>query len=175
MSKSLVRIAVLFLSFTVIANSASAQTTGNQVFTVSVPQSLSITAPEAVSLTHDQSNNSQAFPAQPWTVKGNHRSGVSVTFEASSPFVHASDTTFKRDAKLNLSLGTVQGPAQWTMGVTEAATDYANNATPATVSASSNGVGRASFNLAVTFLTQDFSEFAAGDYQTTVVGTIAAK
>ena len=38
--------------------------------------------------------------------------------------------------------------------------------------AASNGVGRASFNLNVKFITDGFGSFAAGDYETTVTGTV---
>ena len=153
---------------------ASAQSSGNQTFTVIVPSSLSITAPTAATLTHDQSDSPQAFPAQAWVVKGNSRTGVAVTFATASPFVHSTDATFKRDAKLQLALGTTQGPAAWSVGVSNDVTDYAANDNVAQVTASSNGVGRANLNLSVSFIGGDYSLFAAGDYVTTVTGTVAA-
>lgn len=156
------------------ATTASANNSASQGFTVVVPQSISITAPAAVSLTHDQTDNPQAFPAQPWVVRGNSRAGVNVSFATATPFTHAADSTFKRDAKLNLALGTVQGPATWTVDVNNDQTDYINNDNAALVSASSDGVGRATFNLSVTFVTEEFGVFAAGDYLTTVVGTVTA-
>lgn len=149
--------------------------TGSQGFNVVVPQSLSITAPTAVSLTHDQTNNPQAFPDQSWVVRGNVRNGVTVTFATSSPFVHSDDPTFKRNARLDLAVGSFQGPAEWQIDTASDSTDIANNDNVAQVAASSNGVGRANLNLKVTFVTEDFSLFAAGDYITTVTGTIAAK
>lgn len=174
MKKSVVRT----LSFVAICagffTNAHGQTTGSQTFTVSVPQNISITAPAAVGLTHDQSDNPQAFPAQAWTVRGNSLGGVNVSFATSNAFTHATDPTFKRDAKLNLALGTVQGPALWTIAVPQDQTNYLTGDGVAQVTASSNGVGRASFNLAVTFITEEFGTFAQGDYTTTVVGTVAA-
>ncbi|MCU0713395.1 MAG: hypothetical protein MUC43_15145 [Pirellula sp.] len=149
--------------------------TGSQGFSVSVPQSLSITAPTAVSLTHDQSDNPQAFPEQAWVVRGNVRTGVTVTFATATPFVHTEDDTFKRNAKLELALGVRQGPATWRVDTLTDTTDFASNDNVAQVAASSNGVGRANLNLKVTFVTEDFSLFAAGNYVTTVTGTIAAK
>lgn len=149
--------------------------TGNQGFTVVVPQSLSITAPTGVTLTHDQSNNPQAFPEQAWIVRGNVRNGVTVTFATATPFVHTEDNNFKRNAKLELAVGTKQGPADWNVDTASDTTDFAANDNIAQVAASSNGVGRANLNLKVTFVTEDFSLFAAGNYVTTVTGTIAAK
>lgn len=147
----------------------------SQNFKVVVPDSISITAPAAVSITHDQTDNPQAFPAQSWAVKGNLKGGVTVSFATASPFVHSTDSSFKRNAKLNLALNNKQGPATWTVDVNQDQTDYVGNDPVAQVTANSNGVGRANFDLTVTFVTEDFSLFAAGDYITTVTGTISAK
>ena len=43
-----------------------------------------------------------------------------------------------------------------------------------TVTAKSDGVGRANMLLTVTFVTGDFASIKAGDYLTTVTGTVAA-
>lgn len=153
----------------------SGNLTGSQGFTVNVPQSISITAPAAVTITHNQTNEPQAFPDQGWVVRGNVRSGVNVTFATATPFVHTVDGNFKRNAKLELVLGSKQGPATWTIDTASDTTNFANDDNVAQVVASSNGVGRANLNLKVTFVTEDFDDFAAGDYVTTVTGTIAAK
>lgn len=173
MSRFFRRFATLAIACAVVAPNAYANT-GSQTLTVSVPQSISITAPSAVSLTHDQTDNPQAFPAQPWIVRGNSSAGVTVNFAITSPFTHATQPEFKRNAKLNLSVGTTQGPATWTVGVAQDQTDFAASDNIAQVSASSSGAGRASLNLGVTFLTDEFGVFAAGNYTTTVVGTVSA-
>ena len=171
------KIVLSLFAATVIAgfasNSCMAQST--QSFKVVVPQSLSIVAPAAVTLTHNETDNPQAFPAQSWVVKGNVLAGVNVSFATATPFVHSTDNTYKRNAKLDLALGTVQGPATWTVGTATDTTDYVANDGIAQVTASSNGVGRANFNLTVSFITEQYGVFAAGDYLTTVTGTIAAK
>jgi hypothetical protein len=154
-------------------SSANAQTTASQNFTVSVPTSISISAPAATGLTHDQSDNPQAFPSQNWVVRGNAMNGLNVSF-TSLPFSHSTISTIKQDARLKLSIGTKAGPGNWTLGVDESSTNYVSS-TPATVTASSDGVGRANLGLVVTFLSGEFGTFAAGDYVTTVVGTVAAK
>jgi hypothetical protein len=150
-----------------------AQTTGTQGFKVVVPENISIAAPAAVQITHDQSNNPQAFPAQSWVVKGNVRNGVTVEFSTGSAFVHTQDPTYKRNAKLDLAVGTTQGPASWSLVTASSTTNYTNN-TNALVKASSNKPGRANLDLTVTFLTENYDEFAAGDYTTTITGTVTA-
>ncbi len=97
-------------------------------------------------MTHDQSNNPQAFPEQAWIVRGNVRNGVTVTFATATPFVHTEDDNFKRNAKLELALGTRQGPATWNVDTSSDTTDFASNDNIAQVTASSNGVGRANLN-----------------------------
>ncbi len=173
MNFRLVRIAAGFAA--ILGMSSFALAGDNQTFTVVVPTSISITAPTAASITHDESNNPQAFPAQTWAVKGNVRSGVTVSFATSQPFVHAEDNTFKRNARLELALGTVAGPATWNVTTAADQTDYVNNDGIAQVNAESSGVGRANFNLTVKFITEEYGVFAAGNYVTTVTGTVAAK
>ncbi len=163
--------ALLTVSF---ASQAMAQTTGSQKFSVSVPTSITITPPSDVSITHDESDNNQNFPAQQWIVRGNTLSGVTVSFATASAFVHATDSSFKRNAQLDLSVGSSQGPAAWTVTQATDVTDYVNNDGVASVQATSNGVGKATFNLAVKFITDNFGTFAAGNYESTITGTVTA-
>lgn len=175
MKNQFVRIVASLAAVVVLSNCLLAATTGTQTFTVNVPSSISIEAPAAVSLTHDETNNPQAFPAQSWTVKGNTLNGLTVAFATAQPFVHATNNTFKRNARLELALGGVQGPAAWTVTTAADQTDYVANDNVAQVAAESNGVGRATFNLTVKFLTEEFGVFASGNYSTTVTGTVAAR
>lgn len=150
--------------------------TASQKFTVNVPANISITSPSDVVITHDESDDDQAFAPQTWTVKGNTLAGVNVSFSTDQAFTHTTDSSFKRDAQLGLSLSSSNGPATWTIGTASDTTDYAN-ATPdevATVAASSDGVGSADFDLAVTFITDTFGSFASGAYETTVTGTVSS-
>lgn len=156
-----------------VANSVFAQS-GTQKFKVVVPSNISITAPADVTINHDESDSNQAFPVQLWTVKGNTLAGVNVSFSTNTAFTHTTDNTWKRDAQLALSVASNQGPATWNVTQGSDATDYGNSDEVATVTASSNGVGRADFNLAVTFVTDTFGTFAAGDYETTVTGTVSS-
>ncbi len=170
--KNLWTIAIAITLFS--ASNLAAQTTANQKFTVTVPSNISITAPVDATLTHDESDSDQAFPAQAWVVRGNTLAGVNVSFSTGTAFVHTTNNTFKRDAQLGLVLGSSTGPATWTIGTAADATDYDNSDEVATVSASSDGVGSANFDLAVTFITDTFGSFAAGDYETTVTGTVSS-
>ena len=153
---------------------AEAATSGSQKYSVTVPSNISITAPADIAITHDETEDNQAFAAQSWVVKGNTLAGVSVAFATGSSFVHTTDNSFKRDATLGLSLASQQGPATWTVTQASDTTDYANSDEIASVTASSNGVGRGTFSLAVTFITDGFGSFAAGTYETTVTGTVTA-
>jgi len=162
------------LFFACSPNMASGQTTGSQTFTVVVPQSISIVAPPPAILTHDQTDNPQVFPVQTWVVKGNLAGGVNVKFTAAQPFTHTTLPDSKRDVRLDLSVGAKQGAANWTVNVPSDVSNHLASDPSAEVTASSNGIGRANLNLAVSFIGGEFGLFAAGDYVTTVVGTIAA-
>lgn len=174
MKKFLSLVAVLAVA--VCTGEAFAQTSASasQKFTVSVPTSVSITAPADVSLTHDQTDNNQAFPAQSWAVRGNVGAGVSVSFATNQAFTNLTDSSFKRNAKLDLAIASHTGPATWNVSKATDTTDYAGNNGVASVQASSNGVGKANFNLTVSFITDTFGSFLAGDYVTTVTGTVTA-
>lgn len=169
-------LALSVVALMVVSSSAFAQApvTASQKYTVNVPTVISITAPSDVSLTHDQSDNNQIFPTQSWLVKGNTLAGVSVTFATNQAFTHTTNANYKRNAKLDLSLGATSGPAIWSITTPSDTTNYAVNDGVAQVAASSNGVGRAGFNLSVTFITDQFGSFAAGSYETTVTGTVSA-
>ncbi len=157
------------------ASTAIAQTSGTQTFKVIVPANISITAPSNVVITHDQTEADQAFPAQQWIVKGNSLAGVNVSFSTNTAFVHKTDSTFKRNAQLGLAVASSVGPATWTVASAADTTDYINSDEVATVAASSNGVGKATFDLTMKFVTDGFGSFAAGDYESTVTGTVTAK
>jgi hypothetical protein len=154
--------------------SAFAQTSGTQTFTVNVPTAVSIVAPSAATITHDQTDNNNAFPSQTWVVKGNAVNGVNVKFATATPFTHATIPSMKRDTKLDLAVGTTAGPAAWTVTTASDISNHLSGDNVAEVIATSNGVGRANMNLTVSFVTGAFGEFAAGAYSTTVTGTVAA-
>ncbi len=160
-----------------LAVSAHAATSGSQKFKVVVPTNIAITAPSDTTITHDETDNNQSFPAQGWIVKGNSSAGVSVSFATTAPFIHTTIPTSKRDASLALGFDstTAQGTATWQVTKPNDVTDYSADDSVATVQAESSGVGRVTFNLTVGFVTDTFGTFPAGDYETTVTGTVTAK
>lgn len=168
------RLAAVAVASCFLASEGFAQTTDSQKFTVTVPANISIVAPVDAAITHDETDANQAFPAQAWQVVGNSLSGVSVSFATANAFVHATDPTYKQDARLGLSVTTTSGPGTWTVGQPQDTTDHANNDSIATVSASSNGTASATFALAVSFITGTYGSFPAGNYETTVTGTVTA-
>ncbi|HBE66988.1 MAG TPA: hypothetical protein DDW52_02460 [Planctomycetaceae bacterium] len=162
----------LLVTLATSASTVMAQT-ASQGFRVVVPTGLSIVAPTDAQITHDETDNDNLFPPQTWVVKGNASNGLTVTFATQDVFKHSSGN-FQRDAGLSIALGTTQGPATWNIVTASDQTDYAASDPIAEVSASSNGVGRANIDLTVSFVTEEFGVFAAGDYDMTVVGTVAA-
>ncbi len=162
------------VSLLLVSASAAQAQTASQAFRVVVPSSLAIVAPAGQSLTHDQTDNNQTFGRQRWTVKGNVNNGVAVTFAANTPFIHESNGAMRRDAQLNLELAGFNGPANWTITTPADATNIGGGDNDARVAAASNGVGKANFDLTVTFVTGEFGTFASGNYNLTIVGTVAA-
>ena len=155
--------------------SVHADTNASQGFRVIVPTTISITAPPTTAvITHDRSDNNQPFPAQNWVVRGNVPNGVNVTFSTGSAFVNTLDITAKRNVQLGLGVSSTQGPGSWTVSPSTDTTNYLANDEIAQVAASSNGSGSANFNVLVTFVTEDFDLFTAGNYEVTVFGTVAA-
>ncbi len=150
--------------------------TDSQLFTVTVPKRVTITKPvAAVAATLPNSSASLAFPNQAWQVQGNVTNGVGVTFVVQQPFTNTTIGTYKRDAGLSVAVASTSGPATWSVAGTGSARTNYSAAVPvntATVSASSNKVGQATFNVGVSFLTVDIAQVATGDYVTTVVGTV---
>jgi hypothetical protein len=169
-----IKFAVAALLVVSTTSSALAATTATQKFTVTVPSAISIVAPTNVSLIHDESENNQLFPKQPWVVRGNTLAGVTVSFSTNSAFQHTTNAAAKRNASLALAVNTSVGPAVWTVTQATDTTDYATNDGVATVQATSNGVGRATLDVSVSFVTAEFGSFPAGEYETTVTGTVAA-
>ena len=95
-----------------------------------------------------------------------------MTFSTNQAFTNTTDSNYKRDARLGLATASSTGPATWTIGTSTDSTDYANGDGVATVTASSDKPGQASFNLSVDFLTVDAAQVAEGSYETTVIGTV---
>ncbi|TWU61918.1 hypothetical protein [Crateriforma conspicua] len=170
------RIQSIVAALIVVASmtTANAQTSDTQKFTVTVPSSIAIIAPDNVNLIHDESENDQSFLPQSWIVKGNSSAGVTATFATAAAFTHTNTPSEKRDVALGLAVGSSIGGATWTVAQSSDQTDYVNNDEVATVQVSSDGFGTANMDLSVTFITDGFGTFLAGDYETIVTGTITS-
>jgi hypothetical protein len=171
--KSFLKIVSAF-TIAVLCQTASAQTTDTQRFTVTVPSTLSITGPADQTLTHDTTNNNQVFApgsntANHWAVQCNSGAGATVNLRTNTPFTHTSNSAYKRDAKLDLAVSAI-----WTVSTASDQTNYAGSDNVANVQATSSQPGKATLALSVTFITNTYSTLLQGDYQIDVVGTIAA-
>ena len=153
---------------------AWSQTTGSEIFEVTVASSMSIVAPPAAAIIHDSSDNDQVFPVQNWLAHTTGLTGANVTLEAQGPFTNAVDSNFQRDVKLELAISSSDSTANWTVTSSTAQTNYASGQSTAAVTAQSSGPGLGQLGLTVTFVETDYSSLAAGAYLTTVVGTIAS-
>ncbi|MCA9261659.1 MAG: hypothetical protein KDA61_20720 [Planctomycetales bacterium] len=167
------RICFAFALTLLMAATANAQS-DTQTFTMTVPSTIAITAPSAATATHDESDNDVAFSTQQWTVTGNAAAGVTVSFSTATAFINTIDSGYKRDVQLGVAVGTTEGPATWSVDTASDTTDYGGADEVATVAVSSDGVGNAAIDLTVTFKTVNYGTFLAGDYATTVTGTVTS-
>ncbi|QDS87329.1 hypothetical protein EC9_15070 [Rosistilla ulvae] len=155
------------------AASGHAQVTDSELFRITVPSTLSITAPTSeISQIHDETDNDQSFPAQRWLVTANNTAGAIAVFQTDQAFTHTADSSYKRDALVTLAK--VAGDA-WSVTTPSASTSYASSSEIASVAAESSAPGAASFDLGVSLVEETFTDLAAGDYELTVTGTITAK
>lgn len=162
---------------------AMAQTTDTQRFTVTVPSTLSIIAPADQSLIHDTTDGDQVFAPGPltadhWAVQCNSGAGATVNLTTSTPFTHTGNSSYKRDAKLDLIISSTDnnggGSPVWAVSTGSDQTDYVGSDNDASVQATSAAPGKATLALSVTFITDTYSTLLEGDYVVDVVGTIAS-
>ena len=136
---------------------------------------LRIIGPPVTTITHDGTNNNQAFGLQQWEIHSNAKKGASVNFQTTNAFRNTfGGVTIKRDAKIQLDIDRQEVAANWVVTSAVSQTNYAVGNEVAVVSAISAAPGDATFNVRVTFIETDFSALRAGTYSTTVVGTITA-
>lgn len=162
--------AILFIA-PVVASAQSA----NQGFTVVVPGRMMITRVNpSVSHLHDESDDDQTMDAEQWTVKGNKKNGVTVTFSTGSAFTNTTDSSYKNDATLLLATVSTTGPGVWTLDTATDSTNFGGGDEVATVQASSDKPGSATFDLTCTCKVGSFWDMLEGNYDMTVTGTVTA-
>lgn len=161
-------------------NGANAPLT--QRYQINVPQNITITCPETlVIINHDDTDTDQVFPTQTWEVKGNAQPGVTVTFQLTGPFdlIGGSGLNHQmRDASLDIAIASTQGPAVWTGSAANISSDISGGTAPPVYTATSTGVGRAFFDLDMTFVNylgaNGYGSYEEGTYETSVIGTVTS-
>ena len=165
---------ILFAALLIVPVVASAQS-ANQGYKVTVPGVMAISvANPSVSHLHDTTDDDQGFDPEQWTVKGNKKNGVTVTFSTGSAFTHETDSGYKNDVTLLLTPVSSVGPGVWTIDTASDTTNHGGGDEVATVQASSDKPGQATFELTCTCLVGTFWEMLEGDYDMTVTGTVTA-
>lgn len=155
----------------VFVSNAKAQS-ASQAYRVVVPSKVAITQPSEAIIEHSETDVDRPFPTQEWVINSSLLTGISVSFETVSAFTHTEEPTSKIDVQLNLDVASSTGPAVWSVSNNQDSTHVSQSDENAKVSATSTGVGQASFNLNVKLLGND--SVAAGNYEMAVVGTVVA-
>lgn len=162
--------------FAAVPHPLVAETTDRQTFLVSVPARLKIVAPAIDPVEQGEPVDGVIrFERQVWQVGANTHAGAVIVFQTEGAFQFVGDPTVQRDARLDLSVVSHQGPGQWIVTRASDATNYRQGADQAQVAVRSNQSGSAEIGLSVTFLADDEANLPGGDYVTTVVGTITAE
>lgn len=187
MTRKLLLVAAVLSIASLSGQSAFAQSQTNgadtpltQTFRINVPKNITITCPDLlVEHVHDGNDTDQVFPVtQSWEVKGNAQAGVTVTFDLDGPFIKGAGNLdhLRRDASLQITPAGTLGPATWTSPTSTLTTDIATAKMSDSYTASSNGVGRAVFDLDMTFVNDlsggGFGTYEDGVYNTTVTGEV---
>ena len=148
----------------------------SQLYRVSIGSSVVINALSPTQVrTHPMTAGNVQFFDSRWFVNVNSPAGASVTFEA-DPFTNSAHTTYQRDVQLRLRrLRNIRGAA-WGFDDRVDRTRIASGNNRAVVTMSTDSAGAANVSIRVRFITgaDPQGTLAAGNYLTTVVGTIAA-
>ena len=134
----------------------------------------SMTVPGQQSLVHDRANTPQVFPEVIWQLHSSIDSGGYTTQWQCGPFVHSVHGALRADAKLAIRVVASEGFADWAATVPSDQTALGSGDETAAVAAQSIAIGDGHVGLTVSFLNDDYSRLAAGNYTVTVVGTITA-
>ena len=124
-------------------------------------------------VTHTMQQGPQAFTAVRWDIQNAAFGNGCVVQWTADRFRLQQSTKYSADCELNLQLvrGTVN--SQWVVTASRDASSIATGKQRAVVSAASQGRGNAQADIVVRFLTPTADQLVAGDYQTTLIGTIS--
>jgi len=121
---------------------------------------------------HDGQDAPQVFDAERWTIVALiQRRGVTVQW-ACEPFRLVSDPSAAVDAQLSIEITKSNRGTRWVESIPQARTDFRMGNLEALVMVESDDAGVAQAGLTVTFLGDEIPLLMAGEYETTVIGTI---
>ncbi len=128
---------------------------------------------QARSATHPMTAANLTFNNQQWHAVTLSGTGSTVRFTTDHAFRHATDFSYKRDARLQLTRIVGTSSARWQFDTVTDTTNYAAGDETATVQISSRGPGVANISMNVIFMTGSLASLKGGQYDMTVVGTIS--
>ena len=123
------------------------------------------------SITHTLKSEPQSFAPVRWDVGSGFANGCVVEWTA-APFTHVSQSTSRADCSIAVSIAQSNRRGRWRVVKATDRTNISSGNQPATVSIASERSGTARVQLSVQFLGTSVTNLAAGDYQTTITGTI---
>lgn len=147
-----------------------------RVYSVTIPPVASIQAlSPAQSMTHPMTRSNLSFFDSQWTLTCNTPGGATARFSA-PVFENENDPGFQRDVQLRIQSLSAASGSGWAFTDRTDRSRYQSGNTTAIVSMASTNAGSATVNLRVRFLTENnpVDRLPAGNYSTTVVGTITA-
>lgn len=156
-------------------NPLAAESTARQSFLVNVPRRLVISAPAAAPQVEMAEDAIQVtLPTQVWSVAANSHEGATVTLSTVQSFHNLDDDTIRRDAQLEVTVQNQSQARAWSVTHSIAITDHQTGQEEATVEVRSAGPGTADIGLKISLQSTSGQFTPAGDYSTTVIGTITA-
>ncbi len=125
----------------------------------------------AQAITHTLKTEPQSFAPVRWDIGSGFANGCVVEWTA-APFTHVSQSTSLADCSVAVSIAQSNRRGQWRVVKASDKTNISSGTQPATVSIAAARPGTARVQLLVQFLGTNVTNLAAGDYQTTITGTI---
>ena len=148
-----------------------------QTYQMAIPDGISLVSPGDVVISHDLTSTNQVFPDQVWQAYTSNLSGAQVEFSMGR-FIHEDISFYRRNARIQLRVLASDPDANWrvTRGSARTRGFFGGGSRgTATVTAESFGPGAGQLSIRVTFIERNFLFLAAGNYNSTVVGTITNK
>lgn len=123
-------------------------------------------------LDHDGQDAPQVFDQERWTIIApTQQRGVTVQWSC-EPFRLVNDPNTAVDAHLSIEITKSNRGVLWVESIPQSRTDFRMGQLEALVMVESNDSGVAQAGLTVTFLGDEVPLLVAGEYETTVIGTI---